>query len=89
MTHKPIPPFPDEAAEDAFWQQTDSTDAVDWSRAVQAVFPNIKPSTQSISLRLPKPLLHRLKMMANQRDVPYQSLIKTLLFDAVQREDRP
>ena len=76
---KPIPMFKTEAAERAFWEKNDSTEYVDWSKAQRASFPNLKPSTQSISLRLPVRLLERIKIEANSRDVPYQSLIKIWL----------
>ncbi|HZJ13295.1 MAG TPA: BrnA antitoxin family protein, partial [Methyloceanibacter sp.] len=73
---KPIPHFRSEAEEREFWETHDSTDYVDWSKAERVRFPNLKLSTQSISLRLPLGLLERIKIAANKRDVPYQSLIK-------------
>jgi predicted DNA binding CopG/RHH family protein len=76
---EPIPSFKDEAEERAFWESHDSTDYVDWGKAERVVLPNLKPSTTSISLRLPVSLLDRIKVEANKRDVPYQSLIKTWL----------
>jgi len=76
---KPIPKFASEAEERKFWETHDSTDYVDWSRAQRVVFPNLKLSTQSISLRLPLHMLERIKAEANKRDVPYQSLIKVWL----------
>ena len=76
---KPIPRFANEAAERRFWETHDSTDYVDWSKAQRARFPNLKLSTTSISLRLPQGLLDRIKIAANKRDVPYQSLIKVWL----------
>lgn len=76
---KPIPKFRNEAEERRFWETHDSTDYVDWSKAKRMRFPNLKPSTTSISLRLPVALLDRIKVAANKRDVPYQSLIKTWL----------
>jgi predicted DNA binding CopG/RHH family protein len=78
-TLKPIPAFADEAEEREFWESHDSTDYVDWSKAQRARLPNLKPSSAAISLRLPVPLLERIKVAANKRDVPYQSLIKTWL----------
>lgn len=83
---KPIPTFSTEDEEAEFWNTHDSTDYIDWSKAKLAVFPNLKPSTQTISIRLPKFLLAELKSLANKRDVPYQSLLKILLADAVKRE---
>jgi predicted DNA binding CopG/RHH family protein len=76
---KTIPKFQNEADERRFWETHDSTDYVDWSKAKRMRFPNLKPSTTSISLRLPVALLDRIKIAANKRDVPYQSLIKTWL----------
>ena len=76
---KPIPQFSSEAEERAFWESADSMDYLDWSKAVKVRFPNLKPSSTSISLRLPNALLERIKIAANRRDVPYQSLIKLWL----------
>lgn len=76
---KTIPKFANEAAERAFWEKSDSTDFVDWTKAQPATFPNLKPSTKTISLRLPQHLLDAIKSAANSRDVPYQSLIKVWL----------
>jgi predicted DNA binding CopG/RHH family protein len=82
-TLKPVPAFETEAEERAFWQSHDTADYVDWTNAERAVFPNLKPTTTAISLRLPVSLLDRIKVEANKRDVPYQSLIKTWLADKV------
>ncbi len=76
---KPVPQFTNEAEERLFWETADSTDYLDWSRAEKVRFPNLKPTSTSISLRLPTPLLERIKIAANKRDVPYQSLIKLWL----------
>jgi predicted DNA binding CopG/RHH family protein len=76
---KPVPSFASEAEERRFWESHDSAEYVDWASAVAARFPNLKPSSTSISLRLPVPLLERIKIAANKRDVPYQSLIKMWL----------
>jgi predicted DNA binding CopG/RHH family protein len=76
---KTIPKFRSEAAERRFWETHDSTAYVDWSRAKPVRFPNLKPTTKAISLRLPVDLLERIKVEANRRDVPYQSLIKVWL----------
>ncbi len=78
-----IPEFTTEAEERAFWEQEDSTKYVDWSRAKRVRMPSLKPSTTSISLRLPVPLLERIKIAANKRDMPYQSLIKAWLAEKV------
>ena len=80
---KPIPTFRSEAEERRFWESHDSTDYVDWSKAERVRFPNLKPSTTAISLRIPLTLLERIKVEANKRDVPYQSLIKTWLAEKV------
>lgn len=80
---KKIPAFASEDAEREFWSTHSSVDYVDWSKAKQLVFPNLKPTTQSISIRLPVSLLNRLKVAANKRDVPYQSLIKMVLDKAI------
>jgi len=79
-----IPAFKSEAAERAFWEKHDSSDYVDWSQGKPAVLPNLKPSTTTISLRLPDSLLDRIKVEANKRDVPYQSLIKAWLAQDVE-----
>jgi predicted DNA binding CopG/RHH family protein len=76
---KAVPKFSSENAERKFWQTHDSADYMDWTKAQRARLPNLKPSTQSISLRLPVHLLERIKLAANARDVPYQSLIKVWL----------
>ena len=85
---KPIPTFASEAQEREFWQTHDTTEYVDWSRGQFANFPNLKPSTTTISLRLPAPLLADLKVLANKRDVPYQSLLKVFLAERVAAEHR-
>jgi len=76
---KSVPTFASEAEEREFWETHDTADYLDWSKAERARFPNLKPSTTSISLRLPVGLLERIKLAANKRDVPYQSLIKMWL----------
>jgi predicted DNA binding CopG/RHH family protein len=80
---KPIPKFSSEAEERAFWESGDSSEFVDWSRAKRVRLPRLKPSTLAISLRLPVSLLERIRIEANKRDVPYQSLIKTWLSEKV------
>ena len=81
MTRKtrPVPRFHDEAEERQFWEAHDSSAYIDWSKAERVRLPNLRPSTKAISLRLPVALLERIKIAANKRDVPYQSLIKTWL----------
>jgi predicted DNA binding CopG/RHH family protein len=76
---KSIPKLQSEAEERRFWETHDSSNYVDWNKAERVRLPNLKPSTESISLRLPVTLLERIKVAANKRDVPYQSLIKTWL----------
>lgn len=83
---KAIPRFQTVAEEREFWATHDSTDYIDWSKAKRAVFPNLRPSTETISLRLPAPLLADLKTLANERDVPYQSLLKVFLAEQVRHE---
>jgi predicted DNA binding CopG/RHH family protein len=80
---KPIPKFKEEKQEQAFWQNADSTDYIDWSKAKPAAFVNLKPSTTTISIRLPQSLLDSIKLAANSQDVPYQSLIKIWLKERV------
>ncbi len=74
-----LPKFKNAVEEANFWQVHDSSEYIDWSQAKQAVFPNLKPSTKTISLRLPENLLNDIKVLANKEDIPYQSLIKILL----------
>ncbi|MBA3640884.1 MAG: BrnA antitoxin family protein [Acidobacteria bacterium] len=81
-----IPRFESEASERAFWETHDTTGLVDWSGATAARFPNLKPSTETISLRLPAGLLAELRILANKRDVPYQSLLKVFLAERLMRE---
>ena len=81
---KPIPDFANEAEEDEFWQTHDSTDYIDWSRAERVRLPNLKPSTTTISLRMPISVLERIKIAANKRDMPYQTLIKAWLAEKVE-----
>jgi predicted DNA binding CopG/RHH family protein len=81
---KVIPQFTTEAEERHFWETHDSTDYVDWKLAKSVVLPHLKPTTQSISLRLPLHLLEAIKSAANARDVPYQSLIKVWLQEKVE-----
>jgi predicted DNA binding CopG/RHH family protein len=76
---EPIPSFASEAQERRFWESHDSSEHVDWSRAERVRLPNLRPSTASISLRMPVSLLERIKTAAHKRDVPYQSLIKIWL----------
>ena len=84
---QPIPTFTSEADERAYWEAgagQNSTEHLDWSKARKTVLPNLKPTTKTISLRLPQHLLDSLKVAANSRDVPYQSLIKVWLQEKLQ-----
>ena len=85
---KPIPRFASETEEREFWETHDSGQYVDWSRATVASLPNLRPSTETISIRLPAPLLSDLKALANKRDVPYQSLLKVFVSERVTAEWR-
>ncbi len=86
---KEIPRFKTEAAERRFWATHDSADYFNWSKAQHAVFPNLKSSTKTISIRLPEHLLARIQTEANQRDVPYQSYIKILLALSLEGKKKP
>lgn len=83
---KPKPTFKSDAQEAAFWASHDSTEYIDYSKSRRMVFPKLKPSTETISLRLPKSLLDQLKTLANKRDVPYQTLLKLFVLERVQAE---
>ena len=83
---KKIPRFKTEKQEAEFWSTHDSGDYIDYSKAKRTLFPSLKPSTEAISLRLPKSLLEHLKALANKRDVPYQTLLKLYLADRVEEE---
>ncbi len=85
---KTIPEFKTEADERLFWENHDSSDYMDWSKAQSASFPSLKPSTKTISIRLPEMLLDRIKIEANKRDMPYQSLIKVWLMEDVKESQQ-
>lgn len=76
---KKIPEFTSESEERAFWENNDSGDYLDWNQAKPAIFPSLKPTTKAISLRLPESMLAQIKVEANKRDIPYQSLMKMWL----------
>lgn len=82
-----VPKFKNENEEREFWNKIELTDYFDLSDFQSVVFPNLKPSTKTISLRLPEALLYRLKVMANKQDVPYQSLIKILLNEKLEEKN--
>ena len=80
---KKIPKFKSEDEEAMFWNTHDSTEYIDWSKAQRVVFPNLKPSSRSISIRIPKYIINRVKVEANKLDVPYQSLMKQYIANGV------
>jgi predicted DNA binding CopG/RHH family protein len=84
--NRKAPRFPTEDEERRFWAGHDTVDFFDWSKAVRAAFPALKPSTATISLRLPASMLDELKALANERDVPYQSLLKVFLAERIATE---
>ena len=86
---KKMPKFKNEKEERDFWSDHDATDYVDFSVAREALFPNLKPTTRTISVRLPETLIDKLKALANKRDVPYQSHLKVLLAEKVEEEMHP
>lgn len=81
-----IPIFKDEDAEREFWSKEDSADYIDWSRAELGILPNLKPTTKTISLRISESMLNEIRLIANKRDVPYQSLIKIFLKERIDKE---
>ncbi len=83
---KPIPKFKNEDEEDKFWSTHDSTKYFDWSKAKRVTFPNLKPSTKTITIRVSESLLSGLKAIANKKDVPYQSLVKIFLDEKIKEE---
>ena len=83
---KKIPKFRSEDEEREFWATHDSTEHVNWKRAKRVVLPGLKPSLKTISLRLPEFMLEELKLLANKRDVPYQSLLKIFLSERIREE---
>ena len=83
---KKFPQFKSEKEERDFWQSHDSTEYVDWKKAERITLANLKPSVKTISLRLPESMLEELKLLANKRDVPYQSLVKVFLSDRIEQE---
>jgi len=85
---KTLPKFKSEAEEAEFWSTHDSTEYIDYNKAKQISLPNLKPSLKTISLRLPESLIAHLKMLANKRDVPYQSLLKIYLAEKIDEELR-
>ena len=83
---KQIPKFKNEDEERKFWESHDSTEFVNWKQAKKVTFSKLKPSVKKISLRLPEAMLEELKLLANKRDVPYQSLLKIFLAERIEKE---
>lgn len=83
---KKTPKFKSEAEERLFWQKQDSSEYIDWSDAENVVMPKLKPSVRSISIRLPESMIEELKVLANKRDVPYQSLLKMFISERIDTE---
>ena len=86
MKKKHIPRFKSEEEEREFWASHDATDFIDFSEAKQTLMPNLRPTMKKISIRLPESLLESIKVLAHKRDVPYQSLMKILLAEGIERE---
>lgn len=84
---KAVPKFRSERQERAFWTVHDSTEYLDWGKAQRVILPDLKPPLRTISLRLPESVIARLKVLANKRDVPYQSLLKVLLTERLKQEE--
>jgi predicted DNA binding CopG/RHH family protein len=83
---KDIPKFKNESEEREFWSKVDSSEYIDWDTAEEVSFPKLKPTTKTISLRIPEAMLDELRTIANKRDVPYQSLIKIFLKEKIDTE---
>jgi len=83
---KNIPNFKNEDKEREFWAEADSSEYIDWKKAKKIILPNLKPSVKTISLRLPESMLEEIKLLANKRDVPYQSLMKIFLSERIDKE---
>lgn len=84
--NKRIPKFKSAEEEREFWATHDSTEYINWTKAEKITFSNLKPSVKKISLRLPESMLEELKLLANKRDVPYQSLLKIFLAERIEKE---
>jgi predicted DNA binding CopG/RHH family protein len=89
MTRKKLPDFKTEAQERSFWATADSTEYFDWPSAKRTKLVRLKPTLKTISLRLPLSMIQDLKILANHRDVPYQSLLKVFLSERLARERQP
>jgi len=84
--NKKIPTFSTEDEERKFWSESDSTEYIDWTKSERPILSKLKPSTKKISLRLPESMINELKLLANKRDVPYQSLLKIYLAEKIDQE---
>jgi len=85
---KRIPKFKNEDEEREFWATHDSTEYINWNQAERVILSNLKPSVKKISLRLPESMLEELKLLANKKDVPYQSLLKIFIAERIEKELR-
>ncbi|WP_198262534.1 BrnA antitoxin family protein [sulfur-oxidizing endosymbiont of Gigantopelta aegis] len=83
---KKLPHFKTEDEEREFWASSESTEYIDWSKSKKTILPNLKPSTKKISIRLPEIMIDELKLLANKRDIPYQSLLKIFLSEKIEQE---
>jgi predicted DNA binding CopG/RHH family protein len=83
---KKVPKFKNEDEERTFWATHDSTEYINWKKAKRVMLSNLKPSVKSISLRLPESMIEELKLLANKKDVPYQSLLKIFLAERIGEE---
>ena len=86
MKKNKIPKFRTEEEERNFWSSHDSTEYIDWSKAKNITLYNLKPSVKTISIRLPEMMIEELKLLANKRDIPYQSLMKMYISEKVEEE---
>lgn len=84
--YKEIPVFKTEEEERQFWKTHDSTEYIDWEKSEPVIFSHLKPTTKTISLRLPEYMLESLRSIANKRDIPYQSLLKLFLKERIDKE---
>jgi predicted DNA binding CopG/RHH family protein len=85
---KQIPKFRTEDEEAEFWNTHDSTDYLDWSKAKHVIFPNLKPTSRSISIRIPEYIINRVKVEANKLDIPYQALMKQYIANGVLQKQK-
>ncbi len=86
VSRKEIPRFKNEDQERDFWATADSTEYLDWPQGKRTKLVKLRPTLRTISLRLPVTMIEDLKLLANQRDVPYQSLLKVYLAERLAKE---